>query len=181
MLFNSIEYFLFLIVVFLCFWATARLRVLRVVLLLLASYVFYMGWNATFVVLIIASTLVDYLCGLGLAAAASLTWRKVLLGVSVLFNLGLLGLFKYADFFIAATAQTIGRWMGDDYLVLGCDGFGRSEAREELRRFFEVDAENIALAALSELARVGKYPKQKLPDAVRALGLNPNKPNPVTV
>ena len=83
--------------------------------------------------------------------------------------------------YVAATAQTIGRWMGDDYLVLGCDGFGRSEAREELRRFFEVDAENIALAALSELARVGKYPKQKLPDAVRALGLNPNKPNPVTV
>ena len=41
---------------------------------------------------------------------------------------------------------------GPDYVVLGTDGFGRSEARRELRRFFEVDAENIALAALAQLA-----------------------------
>ena len=48
------------------------------------------------------------------------------------------------------------------YVVLGADGFGRSEARKELRRFFEVDAENIALAALVELSRKGKYPQEKL-------------------
>ena len=46
--------------------------------------------------------------------------------------------------------------------LMGTDGFGRSEARKELRRFFEVDAENIALAALDELAAEGQYPKQKL-------------------
>jgi pyruvate dehydrogenase E1 component len=67
------------------------------------------------------------------------------------------------------------------YAVLGADGFGRSEARRELRRFFEVDAENIALAALVELARDGKYPREKLPAAIKTLGLDPNKPNPVTV
>ena len=44
------------------------------------------------------------------------------------------------------------------YVVLGADGFGRSDAREEFRRFFEVDAENIALASLIELSRKGKTP-----------------------
>ncbi len=67
------------------------------------------------------------------------------------------------------------------YVVLGADGFGRSEARPELRRFFEVDAENIALAALAELARDGKFPQEKLPGAVKTLGLDPNKANPVVV
>ena len=67
------------------------------------------------------------------------------------------------------------------YVVLGCDGFGRSEARQELRRFFEVDAENIALAALVELAREGQYPQEKLPAAIKTLGLEPNKRNQVTV
>ncbi|MCE5266433.1 MAG: pyruvate dehydrogenase (acetyl-transferring), homodimeric type [Planctomycetaceae bacterium] len=67
------------------------------------------------------------------------------------------------------------------YTVLGADGYGRSEARPELRRFFEVDAENIALAALVELAREGVYPHDKLPAAIKTLGLDPNKPNPVCV
>jgi len=67
------------------------------------------------------------------------------------------------------------------YVVLGADGFGRSEARKELRRFFEVDAENIALAALVELAREGTFPQDKLPAAIKTLGLDPDKPNPTTV
>ena len=67
------------------------------------------------------------------------------------------------------------------YVVLGADGFGRSEARQELRRFFEIDAENIALAALAELAREGKYPREKLPAAIKTLGLDPDKPYPVEV
>jgi pyruvate dehydrogenase E1 component len=48
---------------------------------------------------------------------------------------------------VAAVPQAISPWVGPDYMVLGTDGFGRSEARADLRRFFEVDAENIALAA----------------------------------
>lgn len=67
------------------------------------------------------------------------------------------------------------------YVVLGADGFGRSEARKELRRFFEVDAENIALAALVELSREGNYAQEKLSAAIKTLGLDPDKPNPVTV
>jgi len=52
---------------------------------------------------------------------------------------------------------------------------------KELRRFFEVDPENVALAALVELAREGKYPREKLAPAIKTLGLDRNKLNPVTV
>ena len=65
--------------------------------------------------------------------------------------------------------------------MLGTDGFGRSEARRELRRFFEVDAENIALAALFELAGKDQFPRSKLGAAIQTLGLDPEKPNPATV
>ncbi len=108
MLFNSFEYVLFLTLVFVAFWVLARYRLLRTVLLLLASYLFYMAWNATFILLIIASTLIDYLCGLGLGRTDRPASRKALLITSLFFNLGLLGVFKYADFFIGATADALG-------------------------------------------------------------------------
>lgn len=107
MLFNSFEYFVFLALVFVGFWSLARHRFLRVLLLLVSSYIFYMAWNATFIVLIIASTLADYLCGLGLARASKPLVRKLLLAISLIFNLGLLGVFKYADFCIGATTETL--------------------------------------------------------------------------
>ena len=53
--------------------------------------------------------------------------------------------------------------------------------RKELRRFFEVDAENVVLAALTELAAKGSYPKAKLAKAAKTLGLEPEKPNPASV
>jgi len=108
MLFNSFEYMLFLVVVFMAFWAVARFRLLRTVLLLLASFIFYMAWNATFVFLIIASTLADYVIGLWLSKVESPGRRKALLASSLIFNLGLLGVFKYADFFIGATVDVAG-------------------------------------------------------------------------
>ena len=64
---------------------------------------------------------------------------------------------------------------------LGTDGFGRSEARKELRRFFEVDAENIVLAALEQLVHKGQFSKTSLAQAIALLGLDPEKPNPATV
>jgi pyruvate dehydrogenase E1 component len=82
---------------------------------------------------------------------------------------------------VCAVPLSIGPWVPGRYSVLGTDGFGRSEARKELRRFFEVDAENIALAALVELAAEDQYPPSKLPAAIKQLGLDPDKPNPVTV
>jgi pyruvate dehydrogenase E1 component len=86
-----------------------------------------------------------------------------------------------ASDYVTAVGTSIGPWVPGRYVVLGTDGFGRSEAREELRRFFEVDAENIVLAALNELAAQGKFPKSKLASAVKKLGLDPEKPNPATV
>jgi pyruvate dehydrogenase E1 component len=86
-----------------------------------------------------------------------------------------------ASDYVTSVPLSIGPWVPQRYTALGCDGFGRSEARKELRRFFEVDAENIALAALSELADQGKFCRDKLSAAVTQLGLNPEKPNPVTV
>lgn len=107
MLFNSLEYVLFLALVFMGFWGLARARLLRIVLLCLASYVFYMAWNATFIVLIVASTLCDYLIGLALDRTDAAPKRKLLLYASLAFNLGLLCLFKYTDFFIGATAAGV--------------------------------------------------------------------------
>ncbi len=86
-----------------------------------------------------------------------------------------------ASDYVSAGGAVDRPWVGPAYTVLGTDGFGRSEARQELRRFFEVDAENIALAALAELASKGQFPKAKLAEAIQTLGLDPEKPNPVTV
>jgi D-alanyl-lipoteichoic acid acyltransferase DltB (MBOAT superfamily) len=108
MLFNSFEYVLFLAVVFTAYWALARHGLVRVVLLLVASCVFYMSWNATFIVLVAASTALDYFVGLGLGRTDDPRYRKGLLAMSVGMNLGLLGLFKYADFFLEATSETLG-------------------------------------------------------------------------
>ena len=69
----------------------------------------------------------------------------------------------------------------DDYIVLGTDGFGRSDTRENLRRFFEVDRYNVAWAALVGLNRQGKFDDDKLAKARSALNIDPDKPLPTTV
>jgi len=86
-----------------------------------------------------------------------------------------------ASDYVKAVPLSLARWLPAPYAVLGTDGFGRSEARKELRRFFEVDAENVVLAALTELAAQGKYPQEKLSAAIQKLGLDPDKPNQVEV
>jgi len=83
-----------------------------------------------------------------------------------------------ASDYVSAVPLSLAKWIPGDYTVLGTDGFGRSEARPELRRFFEVDAEHIVLAALSSLANRGKYPKDRLPSVIAELGIDPNKPVP---
>jgi len=80
--------------------------------------------------------------------------------------------------YVSALALSITPWVPGPYSVLGTDGFGRSEDRVRLRRFFEVDAENIVLAALESLADQGRLPKSKVAAAIRSLGLDPEKPNP---
>ena len=101
MLFNSLEFALFLPTVFLLYWLILqRSWRLQNVLLLGASYLFYGWWDWRFLLLIIFSTVVDYTIGLRLAATPNPTTRKGLLTLSLVTNLGLLGLFKYFNFFI---------------------------------------------------------------------------------
>ena len=70
---------------------------------------------------------------------------------------------------------------GREYRVLGTDGFGRSDTRDKLRHFFEVTRHWIALAALKALADQGEVKPALVAQAIRKYGLDPDKPNPVTV
>ncbi|NOT61235.1 MAG: pyruvate dehydrogenase (acetyl-transferring), homodimeric type, partial [Acidobacteria bacterium] len=72
-------------------------------------------------------------------------------------------------------------WLGNRLVSLGTDGFGRSESREYLRRFFEMDANSIAAATLSKLAREGKITVEKALKGFAALGVNPDVADPATV
>jgi alginate O-acetyltransferase complex protein AlgI len=102
MLFNSLEFLLFLPITFLLYWFVFKKSIQgQNILLLVASYIFYGWWDYRFLVLILASTLVDYTVGLALKREeASRSKRKLLLFTSFAFNLGLLFYFKYYNFFI---------------------------------------------------------------------------------
>jgi len=65
--------------------------------------------------------------------------------------------------------------------VLGTDGYGRSDSRAALRGFFEMDRRYIALAALKSLADEGKLDQATVASAIARFGIDPDKPNPVTV
>jgi pyruvate dehydrogenase E1 component len=71
--------------------------------------------------------------------------------------------------------------IGKRYTVLGTDGYGRSDTREKLRHFFEVDRRWITVAALKTLADEGQIEHQKVAEAIKKYGLDPKKPNPMTV
>lgn len=102
MLFNSIDFLLFLPIVFTLYWAVFRKSVkLQNILIILASYLFYGWWDWRFLILILLSTLVDYFVGQQIYRTANEGKKsKYWLTVSVVFNVGLLGLFKYYNFFI---------------------------------------------------------------------------------
>ena len=68
-----------------------------------------------------------------------------------------------------------------DYHVLGTDGFGRSDTREALRRFFEVDRHYIAYAAIVALVQRGELPIEKAQEAKKKYAIDENKPHPITV
>ena len=101
MLFNSIEFLLFLPIVFVLYWFVFDKKLkYQNLLILVSSYVFYGWWDYRFLSLILLSTIVDYFIGLGISNQASLKNKRILLWCSVLFNLGVLGFFKYYNFFI---------------------------------------------------------------------------------
>jgi pyruvate dehydrogenase E1 component len=79
-----------------------------------------------------------------------------------------------------ALTGTLARWFPARPVILGPDGFGRSESRSALRRHFEVNAAHIACGALSDLARRGLVPLELATEARRDLQINADQPDPAT-
>src|ERR1700735_1883461 len=91
------------------------------------------------------------------------------------------GPFIAATDYLKTVADQIRQWIPGRYAVLGTDGFGRSDSRAELRRFFEVDRHYVVVAALKALADDEKIDKHTVTDAMQAFGIDPEKPNPLSV
>ena len=101
MLFNSLEFLIFLPTIFCLYWFVFQKNLkVQNSLLLISSYVFYGWWDYRFLSLIILSTIVDYFVGLKIHDSNNKKTKKAYLWVSIFFNLGLLGFFKYFNFFI---------------------------------------------------------------------------------
>lgn len=116
MLFHQLQYLAFLVVVFVVYWATVRRSRFPVLFLLGASYVFYASWNASYLLLVFATSTFDYLVGGHLHNVRSQRHRKVLLGISIAYNLGVLATFKYFNFFMES--------VDDVAALLGVEGMG---------------------------------------------------------
>lgn len=101
MLFNSLDFAVFLPVFFTLFWTIGN-KSLRIqnLLIVLASYIFYGWWDWRFLFLILLSTVIDYTIGRSLQNCNNIKQRKILVGISLVTNLGLLGFFKYYNFFL---------------------------------------------------------------------------------
>ena len=98
--FNSFEYLIFFLLVFCGYWLIAGYVRFRVLFLLVASYYFYASHNGWVVVLIFISTLIDYFIAKYIFKQKKQTHKKILVSCSVIINLGILGVFKYYNFFI---------------------------------------------------------------------------------
>ncbi|MEM8609648.1 MAG: MBOAT family O-acyltransferase [Myxococcota bacterium] len=107
MLFSSLDYIVFLGLAVAGFWLLGGHRQLRMVFLFLASCLFYMAWHPAYIVLILGSTVVDYVVGARIFATQNPKARKRWLIVSLVTNLGLLGVFKYFNFASQATADIL--------------------------------------------------------------------------
>jgi pyruvate dehydrogenase E1 component len=80
-----------------------------------------------------------------------------------------------------ALPDMVSRWLPSYHVSLGTDGFGRSDTREALRSLFEIDPPHIAAATLVELVRCGALPGEKAATAIRELGIDPEKLDPVAL
>jgi pyruvate dehydrogenase E1 component len=90
------------------------------------------------------------------------------------------GVLVSASDYLKTLPLSLAKWMPRRLAALGTDGFGRSESRESLRNFFEVDSRFIVLATLHELAQDGLVGEAAVQNAIKEFAINPNKPNPVT-
>ncbi len=90
------------------------------------------------------------------------------------------GVFVASSDYVKALPDSVSKWFPRTLFSLGTDGFGRSDTREALRDFFEVDAKHIVLAALTALAKEGKFKTADLSKVIKRLGINPDKKNPMS-
>lgn len=101
MLFNSIDFAVFLPVVFLIYWYVLKNKLrLQNLLIVVASYLFYGWWDFRFLSLLFISSAIDYVVGVGLLKQSNQRKRKILIIISIISNLGMLGFFKYYNFFL---------------------------------------------------------------------------------
>jgi alginate O-acetyltransferase complex protein AlgI len=122
MLFCSQAFLFFFTALLLIYWLMPW-RTVRIGLLLAASFYFYSVWNAWLALLVVATTLMDYLLALGMERSTSPPRRKLLLMISLVVNLGVLGYFKYANFFLlsldeALIALGVPMWFGTLRVIL---------------------------------------------------------------
>jgi pyruvate dehydrogenase E1 component len=89
------------------------------------------------------------------------------------------GVIVAASDYLKALPLSLARWLPRPLLTLGTDGFGRSDGRDHLRRFFEVDAHHIALAALAGLAQQGDLKAEVVVQAIKEFDIDPEKANPL--
>ncbi|HYN35501.1 MAG TPA: pyruvate dehydrogenase (acetyl-transferring), homodimeric type, partial [Actinomycetota bacterium] len=80
--------------------------------------------------------------------------------------------------FVKAVPDQVGRWVPGEFLPLGTDGFGRSDSRGALRRFFEIDAEHIVVATLASLARLGDVKPEVVSEAIERYDIDPERVPP---
>jgi pyruvate dehydrogenase E1 component len=94
---------------------------------------------------------------------------------------GVKGPFVAATDYMKTVPDQIRQWVPGRYTVLGTDGYGRSDGREALRQHFEVDRKSIVVAALKALADDGGLDARTVASAIADFGLDPEKPDPVTL
>ena len=124
MLFNSFEYLLFLPIVFLLYWfvfdyALSKCKhqlLLQNLFIVVASYIFYGWWDWRFLILIAITTILSFLSGIGIERAPTQCGKKAVMIANIIVNLGILGVYKYYDFFAREFAELLG--IESDFLLL---------------------------------------------------------------
>ncbi len=124
MLFNSFEFLIFLPIVFLLYWfvfdyamrGCKRQLFWQNLLIVVASYIFYGWWDWRFLILIAITTILSFLSGIGIEKAPTQRGKKAVMIANILVNLGILGVYKYYDFFATQFAELFG--IQSDFLLL---------------------------------------------------------------
>ena len=124
MLFPTVTFAVFFLIVLPVSWALMPHQRAWRAWILLASYVFYGWWDWRFVFLLAASTVVNHVLAVAIFRAPTLTLKKTFLGLAVAFDLGLLGYFKYANFFLSSVDNVLGTsWLANITLPVGISFF----------------------------------------------------------